>query len=157
ICWDEFACPLTDVRGTLVILPKHWEFRDFRGRNHGGEIFVSGRATAEEGSIREIAQAPDLLTNYPQAPAPLPAYRIELDVNGRNVSLGDDLRGALRKMPALVRTWNAFQPSGHVHFTAKVDRLPPRPDRPLPAIDMDVAVEALDCAVEPQFFKYALT
>jgi hypothetical protein len=155
--WEEFSYPLEHVSGTLEIHPRRWEFRDFRGRRNGGEVFVSGRALQDDADTGK-AHGLQPVGSPPAAPCPVcPGYRLELDINGRDVGLDADLLQALGKMPNLVRTWQVFQPAGRIHFTAKIDRPAPRPGLPPPALDMDVAVDAHGCAIEPLFFKYRLT
>ncbi len=127
--WDGFPLQQEKVSGSLHIFPDHWEFRDFRGEHHGGEVSVRGRT---------IPQAGD------RGP------RIVLDIGGRNVALDADLREALKGMPALARAWDTFAPAGRLSFSAHIDR-PPDQEQ-----DLDIALDVRGCSIEPTFFKYVL-
>src|SRR5262249_39982035 len=75
--------------------------------------------------------------------------RISIDIRGGNVTLDDELAAALQ--PELKQTWGTFPPAGPMNFHALVDCLENTPP------EVDVSVEALGCAVKPEFFPYLLT
>jgi hypothetical protein len=131
--WDGFPYPVDKVNGTLILLPDHWEFRDFAGTRNGADIRVRG-------------------TSFPQEPGVPPGResRVVIDIAGKNVGIDADLREALRPLPGLAKGWDTFRPGGRMSFQARVDRVPGKPQ------DMDIAVEVNGCSVLPIFFPYAL-
>ncbi len=132
--WDHFPIPLEKVSGLLEIYPNlTWEFRDFRGTHHGGEVAVAGRTFPP-------AQG---------APAGTPG-RLVLEIGGKDIPLDRDFKEALQPMPKLALAWATFAPAGKLSFTAKIDRLPGKPD------DTDIRVDVRGCSIEPTFFKYVL-
>jgi hypothetical protein len=131
--WDEFRYPLKDVRGTLDLLPDHWEFRDFQGVRNQGEFRASGRS-------------------YPAPPGHAAEdCRIAVVIQGSNVGLDKDLKEALDAFPCMARAWETFKPAGRMNFTTRIDQMPRQPQ------DLDVDVDVRGCAIDPTFFPYALT
>jgi hypothetical protein len=131
--WDGFPYPVGKVTGTLVLLPDHWEFRDFSGIRNGAEIHVRGNS-------------------FPRQQGALPSQecRVVIEIEGKNVGIDSDLREALQPIPGLAKAWDNFRPRGRMSFQARVDRMPGRPQ------DMDIGVEVKGCSVLPVFFSYAL-
>jgi hypothetical protein len=130
--WTEFPYLLGDVKGTLDIYPRHWEFGSFEGRRHGGLFWAQGRS-------------------LPPPPGRSPAdAQIQIEITGKNVPLDADLKRALTPRENLVKAWEKFVPAGSMNFTAKIDRLPRQ------AQDLDVTVDVRGCTIVPQFFRYAL-
>jgi hypothetical protein len=127
--WDDFSYLLEQVSGALNIYPDHWEFCDFRGMHHGGEVHVSGRTIPQPGNH---------------------GPRLALDISGRNIALEADLKDALKGMPGLARAWDTFAPAGRLNFAAHIDRPPDQ------AQDLDITLDVHGCSVEPTFFRYVL-
>jgi hypothetical protein len=130
ICWDDFPYPLTNVSGTLEIYPDHWAIRQFQGTHKSGHILVNGRSTPKD----EKGES----------------HGIKLEITGRNVTLNDDLREALRPMKGLYDAWFTFRPQGNLFFTATVDRPSSDPR------ELKVKVNAQRACVKPAFFPYLI-
>lgn len=67
-----------------------------------------------------------------------------VEIKGFNINLDAELESALK--PDLKKTWKSFKPAGRMNFVALVDRLPAKPP------EIDVAVDALGCSIQPDFF-----
>ena len=130
ICWDNFPYPLKNVSGTINIYPDHWAFHDFQGTHNGGHVLVHGK------SIPKDEKGDD--------------HGISLEITGRNVALDEDLHEALRPMKELHKTWETFNPTGQLYFTASVNR--PSAD----LNDLEVHVDARGCTAKPAFFPYRI-
>lgn len=130
IKWDNFPYPLRKVSGFIDVYPDHWAFRDFQGSHKGGHVLIHGK------SIPKDERGYD--------------HGIEFEITGRNLPLDDDLRDALRPMKDLYKTWETFDPSGNLFFTAHVNR--PSAD----INDLEVHVDARGCNARPTFFPYRL-
>lgn len=133
ICWDVFPYPLEDVTGVLDIYPRHWEFHDFKGKHHGGNVVVNGHGS------------PRLHPGTGER-----NFAVFVKITGENVAMDEELAQALRPLPALAQGWETFRPSGRLNFTATINRPSPLPE------ELSVRVDAEGCAVEPRFFAYAL-
>jgi hypothetical protein len=130
--WDGFGYPLEQVSGTLHVYPDHWEFRDFRGAHHGGEVFVRGQT-------------------FPQAPADRgKEARLLLEISGQKIALDGDLQASFKEMPGLEKAWKTFAPAGRLNFAARIDRVPGRDQ------DLDIALDVRGCSIAPTFFSYTL-
>jgi hypothetical protein len=129
ICWDNFPYTLKGVKGTIDIYPDHWEFRNFEGWHNNGHVMLNGQSTpkGEKGE-----------------------HGISLEIKGDDISLGDDLRDALRPMPGLHKSWETFGPQGNLYFVAAVNRPSSDP------YDLEVRIEARGCDVRPSFFPYRI-
>jgi hypothetical protein len=133
--WAEFPYPLENVSGLLEIHPDFWEFSRFQGSHNRGLVKVRGRS-------------------YPgQTASAAGEVPMVIDIEGQNVNLDADLRAALEveRVRSLGKAWDTFAPAGRLNFAAHIDRSPGQPQ------DLDVAVDVHGCAVEPRFFRYALT
>lgn len=124
--WDGFPYPLENVTGILNIFPKSYQIRDFQGTHAGGLVTVNGRSVPVDGK---------------------PAGLI-LEITGQNVLLDASMRKALTPLPSLVKTWDAFQPRGRIHFAAVIDRSTAQNE------ETDVRVEVRGGDIEPVFFPY---
>ncbi len=130
IKWDNFPYPLKKVSGFLDIYPEHWTFSDFQGTHKGGHVVIHGK------SIPRDEKGDD--------------HGISFEITGRNVPLDDELRDALRPLKEMHKTWETFNPTGQLFFTAAVNR--PSAD----LNDLEVHVDARGCAVKPSFFPYRI-
>lgn len=129
-CWDNFPYPLENVSGTINIYPEHWTFSDFQGSHKGGHVLMHGK------SIPRDEKGFD--------------HGISLEITGRDVPLDDELRDALRPMKEMHKTWETFNPTGQLFFTASINR--PTAD----INDLEVHVDARGCNAKPTFFPYRL-
>jgi hypothetical protein len=136
--YDVFPYPMENVTGIVDITATdrtHWEFRNFRGQHHGGEVILSGKLDTEP--------AGDVL---------------ELRVEGAGVPLDDDLRKALAKMdfdPA----WRVLGPHGRAGFTAHLAHVTRNaaPGLPAPLDHFEVNVPTLRVeSITPSFMPYEL-
>jgi hypothetical protein len=121
-----FPYPVEEISGTLDILPDHWEFRDFRGRHKGAEVYARGRSE----------------------PTPT-GDRVSLEIQGSNVLLDEELEAALQ--PGLKQTWKELAPAGRLSFVARAEHAPGATDP-----DLDVSVQPVGCSFRPAFFPYGL-
>jgi hypothetical protein len=133
--WRTFPYPLEKVTGELLILPTHWEFHNFSGSHHGGQVTVRGRTFPETEADR--GKGPRLL----------------LDIRGRDIALDDDLKSAFERgnLPGMVRTWETFNPAGRLNFGARIDRPAGSNEQGL-----DITLDVHGCSLMPTFFPYAL-
>ncbi len=137
VVWDEFPYPVENMTGYLDIYPNHWECRDVRGSHNGGEIFLHGQATPASDDSGHKGMI--------------------VHLTAKNVAADRDLRQALRPLPGLAKTWDAFVPSGRFSLKATIER-PPGP----PAADgsqlsgLKFHLTGGGCAVTPVFFPYTL-
>jgi len=130
--YDGFPLPLDRVSGVLDIREDRWDLRDFRAGRGDGTFFTSGHGLLHRDGDR-----------------------IHLEISGRDIALDDDLLAAMP--PDLQATWKTLRPSGRIDFDATVG-IPPRPpgaDRTPP--DIDLTVQALGCAMLPDYLRYALS
>jgi hypothetical protein len=130
VCWDAFPLPLTDVSGQLDIRPEKWEFRNFRARHGVGAFAIHGSTFAVAGQTKP---------------------GVELRIDGRDIPLDASLRAALEPIPAIAKAWDQFRPRGSMNLNALIRRPSDDLDK------LDVTVAASGAAVEPTFFRYALT
>src|SRR5262249_35864579 len=130
VCYDVFPYPLENVSGELDVLPEHWEARDFHATHKGGAFRVRGRSHKEQGNDH-----------------------LAVDIDGQNAVLDAELEAALMngKCRDLGKTWQQFNPSGHIHFAARIEGLPDQPP------EADVTLTALGCGIKPAFFPCQLT
>jgi hypothetical protein len=127
VCWESFPLQLSQVSGRLDILPEGWKFHDFRGEHDGGTLWISGETFAVAGQSKP---------------------GVTLQIDGRNVPLGEPLHRALQPLPSLKKTWEQFQPRGRMDFRADIRR-------PTDALeDLDVTVAAKGATVMPVFFPF---
>ncbi len=132
ILWDQFPYALTKVSGNLDIYPEHWEFHEFQGLHKEGHVMLHGK------SIPKVSDKGEK------------SFGISMEITGRDILLDNDLEDALRKMPGLQKSWETFNPTGRLFFTANVNR--PSAD----IKDLDVQVDAQGCTVRPAFFPFDL-
>jgi hypothetical protein len=125
--YDEFPYPLENVRGVLDIQPDHWEFRDFCATHKGGEFRTRGRSF----------------------PTPQ-GDRLEMDIEGVNVLLDEEMAAALGKEPELRNTWATFAPRGRIEFKGRIERLAGQ--KP----DIDLTVYPRGCAFRAEFFPCSM-
>ena len=130
VCPEAFSLPLTDVSGQLDIRPEKWEFKNFRAKHGAGAFAIHGSTFAVAGKSKP---------------------GVELKIDGRGIPLDASLRAALEPMPQIARAWDQFKPSGTMNFQAEIRRPSEDLDK------LDVLVTANGAAVEPTFFRYALT
>jgi hypothetical protein len=132
--WDKFPYQLENVSGDLVIYPQNtYEFKNFHGSHHGGDVWVQGRTLPHDAAGRE--------------------GKLVVSVAGQNICLDDDLHQALLgvpNLPGLGKTWDTFSPAGRFGFRAEVDQVPEQPS------DLDLTMDVAGCAMKPSFFKYSL-
>jgi hypothetical protein len=130
ICWDQFPYPLKNVSGTIDIYPHHWEFHEFQGVHNGGHVLVNGHSKPKDEKGVD--------------------HGISLEITGRKIQLDDRLREALRPMKEMYKTWETFNPTGELYFTASVNR---------PSADLNelvVHVDARGATAKPAFFPYRI-
>jgi hypothetical protein len=145
--FDEFPYPLENVSGTLIVLPDHWECKDFHGSHAGGEVFCDG------GSEAMPDRAPVLRADGSEGSRP---EITRLFIRGRQVLLDCEFAQALsprtgNKRPALQETWRTLMLSGRMNFSAEVIDHPNHPQ------DIDVNVHVEGCSFKPAFFDYVLS
>ncbi len=128
--WDQFPFPLSNVSGQIDVYPTHWDFRNFHGEHGGGRVAVEVRSAQ-----------PDQRHDKPG---------VIVEMVGKNLVLDDELRAALRTMPALAKAWDTFRPCGRFNVTAAVQR------RGNEADDLEVSVDVHGPTVQPAFFPYPL-
>ena len=96
--YDKFPYPISNIRGTLVMVDNHWTFRDLEGTNGPGHIRCDGFLNPVERG-----------------------WELSLHFEAGNVPLQDDLRNALN--PQAQRVWNQLKPQGAIRFAADVHYL----------------------------------
>jgi hypothetical protein len=128
--WDQFPYPLTNVAGRIDVFPTHWEFRNFHGEHGGGRVAIEVRSANVDGQHAKPG--------------------VIVDMIGKNLLFDEELRAALRTMPALAKAWETFRPSGRFNVTAAVERRGKEPD------DLEVSVDVQGPTVQPGFFPYPL-
>jgi len=136
--YDLFPYPLEKVTGVLDIQPDHWECRDFHGSHKGGEIFVDGcsfRLDGGDGSARDCVQ---------------------IHIRGKDILLDPEFEQALSPpgvpgRAALRNAWAMLALRGRLNFESVVVDQPDQPQ------DIDVCVDVRGCAMQPDFFRYAMT
>ncbi|HEV3144609.1 MAG TPA: AsmA-like C-terminal region-containing protein [Gemmataceae bacterium] len=136
--YDIFPYPLENVTGCVDITATeqtHWEFRNFRGQHHGGEVVLSGKLdTNPSGDV------------------------LQLRVEGAGVPLDDDLRKALAKLD-LDPAWRVLGPRGRAGFTAHLSHIARNvpPGVPQPRDEIEVTVPTLRAdSITPSFMPYEL-
>ncbi len=123
-----FPYPLSNLSGTLELRGEDWEFRNLHAASDTGRVWLDGRWTAaDEGGV------------------------LALKVTGRNVALGDDLRGALS--PPMQRAWGDLRPQGYVDLDADIHYVSADRDLTL-AVDLRPQPETV--SIEPVHFPYRL-
>ena len=132
ICWEPFPLPMTEVSCQLDIRPEKWEFRNFRGKHGSGILAINGSSFAVAGKTKP---------------------GVDLQIVGSDIPLDASLRAALEPIPAIARAWDQFRPSGSMNLQAEIRR----PSEDLDKLDVTVTVAAGGAAIEPAFFRYALT
>jgi hypothetical protein len=133
IKWDEFPYPLENVDGDLLVSSQNcYEFKNFHGSHHGGDVWVEGRTMPRDPSGGES--------------------KLVVTVAGQNICLDEDLHNALVGVPKMTlgKGWDMFAPAGRIGFRAEIERLPNQQR------DLDITVNVAGCAIEPSFFPYAL-
>src|SRR5262249_29583756 len=106
--------------------PDHWEFYDFHGTHHGGDIQVQGRSD----------------------PTPQ-GNHLTVQVRGNQIAFDEDLYAALK--PVVQKAWHVLRPTGRFGFVVNVEKGPGMAEPTL-----DVTVTPAGCSIYPAFFPYAL-
>ena len=136
ISYELFPYPIENLRGVLEILPDHWEFHDFIGRNREGTFRARGGSFPIAGGA---------------------GHQLRIELAGDRVRLDEQMARALQQ-PALRQTWSALNPGGHLGFTAEVDQTSrPGPTEVEAPPDIRVHVTPQDgCQIRPTVFPYAM-
>lgn len=88
---------VSHITGQVVMTPQRYEFENVGGVHDSGTVVANGGC---DGALPHVA--------------------CELEIEGRNISVDDDLYQALR--PQQQRLWNRFQPSGAVDLDVYLSR-----------------------------------
>jgi hypothetical protein len=139
VLYDQFPYPFEEVSGLLTLKPDGWECRDFRGRHAGGVFRLAARCYHQPGP----------------APGILGPERIEIQLQGQNVAMNEDLERALVPLNApqrqgLVSAYRQLQLVGRLDFSARVEDFPDQPE------GLSVHLEVQNASMKPAFFAYAL-
>jgi hypothetical protein len=100
LCFDRFPYPLQHLQGRVERYPdKSWKFSNLRAVNRSGVVTAAG------GIVKHGEDD----------------YLLHLDIDGKNVALGEDLYNAVARRPAMGQAWKNTQPSGIVDVKTVID------------------------------------
>lgn len=160
--YRELPLLLTNVSGTLILHPDHWELANVVGHHNGGQIMVSGRSHPDPitTTIRRTthfsvepgqSDAQKLEWEKEARKAEQRKERISLRIEGREIPLDKELETAISTgRETLGQAWRTFAIEGRMNFVAAINDLPDKPR------DMDITVTVGGCRMKPSFFPYPL-
>jgi hypothetical protein len=95
--WEGMPYPITNVKGRLVIMPDHWEFRDLVGYNG------LARIECPTGQVRQVGPN---------------SFDAELTLLATDLPFDEQLRRAMP--PEWQTTWSLLNPSGKASLDARI-------------------------------------
>jgi hypothetical protein len=128
IRYVKFPYPISNIRGALDMLDGVWAFSNIDGNNDRARVMCSG------------SLAPGLQGN-----------ELVLNIVGRNVALGDELRDA--QIPHIQQVWRDMRPAGAVDLSAEVRYLV---DTKKFNVGVRIRPQPQSASIEPVHFPYKL-
>lgn len=128
IRYEKFPYQINNIRGTLEMSERDWEFRDLEGFHGPGQLTGNGSLVAtDDGS------------------------HLALHLTGTGIPLEAELRDALK--PGMQQVWNNVQPQGVVDLGVDISY---RSGDDRFAIDLRAEPRSESTSIKPNYFPYRL-